>query len=80
MTNIFRCKICKTHIITEELGSHICRKLEDIKLDNNKILISDGEKWYPLNLEKILMSRDPHDKSCPDSSTDSKNVNLKYYI
>jgi hypothetical protein len=56
MTDIFKCKICKTQIIAEESDSHVCKNIMDVKLDHDKLLLFDGEKWYPLNLKKFSKS------------------------
>lgn len=77
MTDIFRCKICKTHVLADELDSHVCKNITDVKLDHDKLLVSDGDKWYPLNLKKIISCPDgKQDKKSPDDYTESINVNL----
>jgi hypothetical protein len=53
MTDIFKCKFCNTHVLSDELDSHVCKNITDVKLDQDKLLISDGEKWYPINLKKF---------------------------
>lgn len=42
--------------MAEERLTHQCKEVKDVKLDKDKLLVFDGEKWYPLNLKKFSKS------------------------
>jgi hypothetical protein len=57
LTNIFVCNSCNGVILAEERSAHTCKKVvKDLKIDQDKLLVSDGENWYPLNLKKVSKS------------------------
>lgn len=75
MTDIYKCTICKVHVLAEETDSHVCKRGKDIKFEDDKLLVSDGENWYPLKLEKIPMSRFTRILSCPEDFDSFKKRN-----
>ena len=50
--NIFRCRVCGRHAISEELDKHECRHLKDYKIIGNILQVFNGKLWYPLKLEE----------------------------
>jgi len=48
--NIFICKVCGRHAISEELDNHECRSLKDYKIMGNTLRVFDG--LVPIRHEK----------------------------
>jgi len=51
--NIFRCRICGRHAISEEMDLHECRPLKNYMVLGNTLQVCDGKLWYPLKLDQI---------------------------
>jgi hypothetical protein len=44
-------------IIAEELSTHECRSLENYKIKDDMLFVSDGRDWYPLKLNNASQQR-----------------------
>ena len=48
--NITTCQKCNKDLISEELDQHQCKPLQEYKIIDDILWVSDGTRWYPLKL------------------------------
>ena len=53
MWNIYRCELCKLHVIADEKDSHVCINIKDSRIEGDIKWVFDGKMWYPLKQPKI---------------------------
>ena len=51
--NIFRCRLCGSFAIFEELDQHECRGIKAKEIEGKICKVFDGEFWYPLKLDQL---------------------------
>lgn len=64
--NIFECNDCNRRFLSEEVNSHKCKTVQEYKIIDSILWVSDGTMWYPLKLKK------PHNQ--PTGNTTQSNL------
>ena len=62
-------------VMSEEREIHICKQLLDYKFDDGLIWVTDGVKWYPLNLSL----KNKHPFTTPEDSTEPKSFKILFF-
>ena len=55
--NLLQCPSCKLDVMMEEMSTHRCRKVIDYRIEDNILLVFDGNTWYPLKLKPIKIQQ-----------------------
>lgn len=51
--NLLKCDYCGLMIIFEELETHVCRDVENYKIEGKILWVFDGIRWIPRKLSSI---------------------------
>lgn len=74
--DITKCEKCNSSLIAEEVHSHVCYegKIKDSRLDifNKMLYVSDGIRWYPINLRKKVMTQQPKRNISKDTDDETE--------
>ena len=67
LNNIYRCNLCKLHLIADERYLHVCIDIKDTRIEGDTKWVFDGKMWYPL---KMRPPEFQHPDKTPKESTE----------
>jgi hypothetical protein len=75
--NIYRCTVCKRHLIAEEKDVHVCKMLTESKIEDSILWLKDDERWYPLRPHQPKGNTDKTTDKGTEPSIDKFLANCK---